>query len=297
VAILLKLLVKFLALLPHDVAMAIGRRLGALVGALIPKQRVQAIAELTRCFPEKTPAEIRAMTRRMFENQGMNQVELFRWIGGRDAEISRKISMKGEEVARAALARGKGAAVLTAHIGNFDLMGLWAAQRFPMTIVSKDLKHAGLNKFWMEARRRFSLNIVGAHNSYRACLRVLKDNGCLGFILDQNMIRTEGIFVDFFGKPACTTPGLAVLAAHAGAPVVPVFIVRLDDGRHEVHVLPALEPPEDRKPESIAKATQVYTKVIEDFIRQYPEQWIWMHRRWRTKPDGSEVKGRRATSC
>ena len=286
----LKLLVKFLASLSHDTAMALGRRLGVLVSVLIRKQREQAIAELTRCFPGKTRDEIRAMTRRMFEHQGMNQVELFRWIGGRDTEIDPTISMKGSEVVADALARGKGIAVLTAHIGNFDLMGLWAARRYPMTIISKDLKNDGLNKFWMEARRKSSLGIVPAHNSYRDCLRVLKKNGCLGFILDQNMIRKEGIFVDFFGKPACTTPGLAVLAAHAGAPVVPVFIVRREDGRHEVHALPAMEPPEDRKPDTMAKATQAYTKVIEDFIRQYPEQWIWMHRRWRTKPDAGTVQ-------
>ncbi|MFH0909008.1 MAG: lysophospholipid acyltransferase family protein [bacterium] len=281
----LRFLVKFLASLSRDTAMALGRRLGVLFGAIVRRQRVQAITELTRCFPEKSPAEIRAMTRRMFENLGMNQVELFRWIGGRVEEIEALVTMKGKEHLDRAFLRGKGVIGLVAHIGNWDLMGLWGAKRFPLTTISKDLKNRGLNDFWMEVRRTSSLGIVPAHNSYRACLGVLKRNECLGFILDQNMIRREGIFVDFFGKPACTTPGMAVLAAHAGAPVVPVFMVRLDDGRHEIHVLPALEPPADRKPESVAKATQAYTKIIEDFVRHYPEQWIWMHRRWRTKPD------------
>ena len=266
--------------------LALGRRLGVAFGAVVGRQRTQAITELTRCYPEKSHDEIRAMVRRMFQNLGMNQVELFRWIGGKEDEIESRVTLLHPERAEQALARGKGVAVLTAHIGNWDLMGLWSAKRYPMTIISKDLRSAAANKFWMEARKRSTLNIVGAHNSYRACLRVLKDNGCLGFILDQNMIRREGIFVDFFGKPACTTPGLAVLAAHAGSPVLPVFMVRRDDGRHEVHILPMMEPPEDRKPEAIAKATQAYTKIIEDFVRQYPEQWIWMHRRWRTKPEG-----------
>jgi KDO2-lipid IV(A) lauroyltransferase len=174
--------------------------------------------------------------------------------------------------------------VLTAHLGNWDLMGLWAASRYPLTIISKVIKNEAVNRFWMEKRAAAGVNIVPAHHSYRACLSALKKGGLLGFILDQNMIHTEGIFVDFFGRPACTTPGLAVLSAHAQAPIVPVFMIRQADGNHVVRMWPALPPPADRGSESIAATTQACTRLVEEIIRQHPEQWIWMHRRWRTQP-------------
>lgn len=287
---LLKCISWLFAALPLPAALAAGRGLGRLFGLVVPRNRARAMTNLARCFPEKTRGECRAIMWRMFANLGMNTAEMLRWLGGRQADMSGRIRMEGGERVQQAMEQGRGAGILTAHLGNWDLMGLWAASRFPLTIISKDIKNAALNRFWMEKRAAAKVRIVPAHHSYRQCLRVLKANECLGFILDQNMIAREGIFVDFFGRPACTTPGLAVLAAHAQAPVLPVFMVRGADGRHVVRVLPALAPPADRKPETIAAATQQYTKIVEDVIRAFPDQWIWMHRRWRTQPKPGDVE-------
>jgi KDO2-lipid IV(A) lauroyltransferase len=280
--LLLKFFTRLLSGLSLSSAYALGRFLGALFRVVARKQWRRALEQLARSFPEKGQDEIHGIAKRVFEHGAVNYIEVFRWIGGCEAELDARVAMPHPERVEAAMARGKGVLVLTAHIGNFDLMGLWAAKRYPMTIISKDLRNAAVNRFWMEARARSKLNIVPAHNSYRNCLRVLKKNELLGFILDQNMIRKEGIFVEFFGRPACTTPGLAMLAAQSGAPVLPVFIVRHADGRHEIHVEDAIDPPPDRKPESIEQATQLYTRMIEDYVRRHPDQWIWMHRRWRT---------------
>lgn len=279
-----------MACLPLGIALALGRGLGRLFSIVVPRQRRRAMTHLARCFPEKSEEERRGICRRMFTNLGMNIVELFRWMGGKEVELKLRITAEHEDRMLETLARGKGAIGLVAHIGNFDVMGLWGASRFPLTIISKELKGAAaVNKFWMEKRAQAGLKIVPAHNSYRACLGVLKRSECLGFILDQNMSRDDGIFVNFFGQLACTTPGLAVMSAHSGAPVLPVFMVRGADGFHTVHFLPAIAPPSDRKPETIARATQEYTKVIEDIVRAYPDQWIWMHRRWRTQPKPAQA--------
>ncbi len=287
------------AAMPMRAALATGRGLGRFFGAVVPRNRTRAMENLTRCFPDKSRPECSAIMWRMFANLGMNTVEMLRWLGGRDEEMKSRMVIENEAEGARVLAGGRGAVALTAHVGNWDLMGMWAASLFPLTIISKEIKNESLNRFWMEKRKSAKVKIVPAHNSYRQCLRVLKDNECLGFILDQNMIRREGIFVDFFGRPACTTPGLALLAAHAQSPVVPVFMIREADGRHRMKILPALPPPPDRKPESLAAATQQYTKIIEDVIRAFPDQWIWMHRRWRTqplpveneRPQGSGVQG------
>jgi KDO2-lipid IV(A) lauroyltransferase len=284
VVFVLKCLLALAASLPLSAARAVGRSLGMLFYIVAAPQRSRALDNLSRCFPDVPPADVRRRARRVFCNMGVNQLEMLRWMGGRADELRQHISATGMEHAAEALARKKGVLVLTAHIGNWDLMGLWGASQFPLTIISKELKNPALNAFWMEKRRQHGLHIVAAHNSYRACLSTLKRGECLGFVLDQNMTRADGIFVEFFGRPACTTPGLAVLSAHAGAPVLPVFMIRRDDGRHEVTVLPCLEPPATRKPPAIAEATQRYTSIIEGVIRQHPDQWIWMHRRWKTQP-------------
>ncbi len=288
--LLLKVFAWIIARLPLPVALAIGRGIGRLFGAAASRQRTRAIDQLHACFPEKSHDEVLDITRAMFANLGMNTIDMLRWLGGNDEELKRRVVAVNDHYLQQVAAKGKGIAVLTAHIGNFDVMALWAASRHPLTILSKEIKNRGVNEYWMKKRSAAGLHILPAHKSYRACLAVLKRNEVLGFILDQNMTRDEGIFVNFFGKPACTTPGLAMLAGHAGAEVLPVFAFRKPDGNHEIRFWPPIPPPADRKPESLAAATQAYSDVMEEAIRLDPAQWIWMHRRWRTQPLPAEGK-------
>lgn len=259
--------------------------MGWIYGSLIRYHRQDAINALRDSLPEKSEKERRYILESMYRNLGMNIVEEFRLPHITEEELQRIIRWEGEQNARNVLAAGKGMIVLSAHVGNWDILCTIAPKfDFPATIITKNIKNESLNRFWMESRSRFGLKFVPAHNSYRQCLAALRKNEIVGFILDQNMINTEGIFVDFFGKPACTSPGLAYMAAQSGAAVVPVFIVRGDNGVHTVKMLPAIPPPPDRKPGTISDYTQRYTKVIESAVREHPDQWIWIHRRWRTKP-------------
>ena len=283
--IILKGLSKLFSALSLPSALAVGRGLGWFYGNVIRHHRKDAVEALRRSFPEKTDAERKAILSQMYRNLGMNTVEEFRMASVSNAYLEENILWENEVHAREALARGKGMLVLTAHVGNFDLLCTIAPKfNYPTTIITKIIKNDAINKLWMDARSRFGLKFVPAHNSYRQCLAALRKNEIVGFILDQNMINTEGIFVDFFGKPACTSPGLAYMAAQSGATVVPVFMIRAEHGRHRVLIMPPIPPPPDRKPETIKEFTQLYTKVIEEVIRQYPDQWIWVHRRWRTPP-------------
>jgi KDO2-lipid IV(A) lauroyltransferase len=291
VIVLLRLALATSAAVPLSAAHAIGRALGTLFYLLAARQRRRAVRNLIQCFPALSRADARRTARRVFGNIGVNQLEMLRWLAGRADELKARIAVTGLEHLEEARAGGAGVIVLTAHVGNWDLLALWAASQWPLTIISKDIKHSVLNAFWMEQRRQAGLRIVAARNSYRACLAALRRGEMLGFVLDQNMIRRDGIFVDFFGRPACTTPGLAMLSAHAGAPVMPAFMLRRRDGRHEVRMLPLLAPPASRKPDAIAAATQQYTRLIEKVVRQHADQWIWMHRRWRTQPRAPQEAG------
>ena len=274
----------FFAWLSPRGADACGRSLGSLFPVIIRHQWQRACQHLAMCYPDWPADKVKATARAVFTNMGRNTVELLRWMGGSRADIEQRITSEGLEHVDRCLQEGRGALILTAHLGNWDIMGLWAAGRYPLTIISKEMRNDGVNAFWMEKRAASGLKIVPSRNSYRACLSVLKKNGLLGFIFDQNMTRMDGIFVDFFGRPACTTPGLAMLSAHAQSPVVPVFMVRRPDGSQVVRGFKAIPPPADRSPETIKAATQAYTAVIERMVREHPDQWIWMHRRWRTQP-------------
>lgn len=282
----LKSMAKGVACLPARWAQALGRGAGWVLAHGMRLRRTYVLEVLARSFPEKTPDEHRAIYAAMCRHQALNLVEILRFAGGREEEIRARIEVSGEEVVKQALERGKGVLVLIAHFGNYDLMGLFASRLlgYPVTIITKTLKNQRLNELWWELRQKAGLKTLPSHNAYRACVRALRRNELVGFMLDQNRPSGQGVFVNFFGKPASTTPGLAMMSAQTGAPVVPVFMRRRPDGRHVLEALPVIEPPPDRKEETLRACTAAYTKIIEDEIRRDPAQWMWLHKRWKSRP-------------
>ena len=284
---LLSSILKAVAWLPEGVALAMGRHWGWLLAQVVRLRRAYVLDTLARCFPGMALGERQAIYAGVCREQAVNQVELLRFAGGREAELRAKLDVAGEEHVKAALARGKGALILLAHAGNFDLMGLIAAKLFgyPLTVITK-LKNrdTAVNRLWERMRDRAGMKTVPSHNAYRACVKALKKNELVGFMLDQNRPAEQAVFVEFFGKPAATTPGLAFMSAQSGAPVVPVFMHRTPEGRHQLEVQAALEPPPDREEATILAHTARYTKIIEDEVRRHPEQWLWWHKRWKSRP-------------
>ena len=282
----------FVSWLSLKSALRLGRALGWIYGSVIRYHRQDAIDALTRSFPEKNKKEILRIVSDMYANLGMNLIELCRLRKMNHDYFGQFIDVEGLEHVQDALdTRGKGALILTAHFGNWDLLCTVTPSPiigFPITVITKEIKQKVLHDFWIATREKYGVKFVPKQNSYRRCLSALKKNELIGFILDQNMIDKEGVFVDFFGKPACTSPGLAFMSAQSKAPVIPAFIVRKPNGHHRVNIYPPIEPPKDRTPESIQAATQQYTKVIEDNIKKHPEQWIWLHRRWKTQPKANK---------
>ncbi len=284
-SLILNAITRGLGRLSRPAALRLGRGLGWIYGSVIRHRRSDALAALCRSLPDCSETERQRILKAMYCNFAINYVEILRLAGGADDDLGQLVTIEGEEIVQDMLRRGKGALVLTAHLGNFDLLAMFTAQRgYPLTIISKEIKNPALNDLWMRLRERYGVKIVLSHNSMRACFKALKGNGLLGFILDQNRPNDQGVFVTFFGRPACTTPGLAFISAVTQAPVLPAFIHRTDDGRHHVRILPAIEPPADRGEDSLRRATQQYTTIIEQEVHHHPDQWIWIHRRWKTRP-------------
>lgn len=281
---------RLIGLLPHTVALALGRLLGWIFGCVVRHHRKDALDALRRAFPDRKPVDIRRILRDMYANLGMSMVEAIRLPYRQQEYLDRYVDWKGMDNFRAAEKRGKGVLFLAAHIDNWELVLMLAPKVFckKTSVIAKEIKTRLGQEYMDRIRRIFGTELLPARNSYRKCLKALKNKEMIGFVLDQNMIRREGEFVEFFGRPACTTLGLAHLAARTGAPIVPVFPRRLPGGYHQVNVLPPLDPPSSGDKQTLIDATQEYTRLIEDEIRARPEQWIWIHRRWKTEPGNDD---------
>lgn len=289
--IFIRLITSFCSRLNLKQKMALGSSIGWILGSLLRYRRAEVRRTIRRCLPEKSESEVRAIADGMYRHLGRFVVES---AGAEKLDrrfIQDNVEIIGLEIINKLLAEGKGIIALSAHIGNFDLLAIICClMGIPLTSVSKKLKPKALDDYWVATRTKHGLKPIPTRHSFRSCISALRRNEVLAFFLDQNMKRDRGIFVDFFGELACTSPGLAQLSAFCGSPVLPVFITRTAQGGHRVEIFPPLDPLRENTPEACRQATQRYTSIIEDYIRRYPEQWIWLHRRWRTRPEAEFVK-------
>ena len=272
-----------LAYLPPGLGLAVGRRLGDALWWLLPRRRRVTLDNLARSFGrEQSPAELRRLGRRSFQHVGMNLIEGCRYfLRPTDVMLSR-VRMDGDEHLRTAVAQGRGVLILTAHYGNWELLAAaHSLTGLPLSIVIRPLDHPLLDDLAARFRRRSGAELIIKRQAVREVLQALRRQRLVGILLDQNATRAEGVFVPFFGVPASTSKGLAILALRTGAPVLPVVLRRDPDGRHCVDVGAPIPPPSDG---DVTTYTARFNQVLEATIRRAPEQWLWMHARWRTRP-------------
>jgi len=272
-----------LAYLPSALGLLVGRRLGDMLWWLLPRRRAVALENLRRSLgSEQSPAELRRLGRRSFQHLGMNLVEGCRYfLRPTDVMLSR-VRVDGGERLQAAAALGRGILILTAHFGNWELLAAaHGLTGLPLSIVVRPLDHPSLDAVAARFRTRAGVELITKHDAVRDVLRALRRQRMVGILLDQNSTRSEGVFVPFFGVPASTSKGLALIALRTGTPVVPVFLRREPDGRHRMEVGVPLAPPADG---DVTAYTAMFNTAIEAAIRRAPEQWFWMHARWRTRP-------------
>lgn len=258
----------------------------------VPRQRLIALYNLTRAFPEKSPTEIRRIARGVYRNMGLVAAELFDTPRLTRENIHERVSVEGMDHCLRALEKGKGVLFYTAHFGNWELSATaFALLVKPLIALYRPLDSPVLDAVVRRIREAAGNKTLPKERAMRPMLRALKENGILGVLIDQNVAWYEGVFVPFFGRPACTTDGLALLALHTGAPVVPGFLIREPDGRYRLEIHPEIEtiPSGDRQ-RDVLSHTRRYTAVLEAVIRRHPDQWLWVHHRWKTQR--CQIKGR-----
>ncbi|OGS25430.1 MAG: hypothetical protein A2297_00655 [Elusimicrobia bacterium RIFOXYB2_FULL_48_7] len=264
------------------------QKLGAFFGGLGYHlvKRYSRIAEknLKSCFPEKTDEEIRSLAKRVFINQGKNFFEFINFHKLNKENIGSAVKFTGADNFKAAFSQGKGVLMIAGHFSNWELLGVAITHNgFPLNVIARKLYIEELDELLLKSRESMGMKIIrrGLNDSPMGILRALKRNQCLAMLIDQNIKSVPGVCVDFFGRKALTPSGLASLALKTGAPVVSGMIIREDDDTFTVEMSKQVELIRTgSEEEDIVKNTQVFTGIIESYIRKYPAQWVWFHKRW-----------------
>jgi KDO2-lipid IV(A) lauroyltransferase len=255
-----------------------------LLDLAVPRLRVTAIRNLELAYPDKSANERDAIAGEVFESIGRLLYGFARFPRMNRDNISRWIRYEGLENYLDAKKSGRGILVATAHFGNWELSAFaHALMTEPMHVMIRPLDNPRIDRM-VEHRRRLSGNhLIEKWDGARAVLRALQHNEAVGILIDQNTSLEEGTFVDFFGTPACANTAFAKIAARTGAIVIPGFAVW--SGEEQCYIL-RFYPPVEMTGDAV-RDTQRLHQVLEEVIREHPGQWLWIHRRWKTRPPGS----------
>jgi Kdo2-lipid IVA lauroyltransferase/acyltransferase len=285
------LFVRGLRLLPRGLARGIGAAIGAGAFYGLGRLRQVGVRNLELAFPEKTGAEREAILRSVYRNLGYLLAEFCKMPGYTAEGASRFIRYEGLDNYLKARDKGRGVLVLTGHLGAWELSSFYhSLMGMPMGMVIRRLDNPLVDGFVNRIRCLHGNRVIHKDDFARGLIASMRAGETVGILMDTNMTPPQGVFVPFFGVEACTASGMARIAAKTGAAVVPGFLLWEESVKR--YVLRFGEELDvvctgDSEGDAVAN-TATFTAEMERYIRQYPEQWLWMHRRWKTRPPGEE---------
>lgn len=284
------ILIGFLSLLPFSWMKYLGKGFGWLVFKLAKKERDKTTKNIRIAFSQTmTWNQAEQLAQSVWIRLGWNLFEVARWIPMTQEEIvSQVVRVHGWEHMEKALARQKGVLILSAHLGNWELMGGYFAAKTPTAAVAQNLYDSRFDELvtWMRSEK-LQIPMIKRGLALRGILEALKNNNAICALVDQDTGQ-DGVFVPFFGRSTWTQSGVARIAYKTEAALVPAFVVRGADGCFELFIEPEIEVQRTANAEKdILETVRRYTEVIETYVKTYPDQWMWMHERWKTKPPES----------
>jgi len=284
------LIVKLMGLLPRSAARGVGAAIGWVAFLSMGRLRRTALINLRLAFPEKSIADHTRILHTMYRNLGWQLGEFCKMPHYTLSQADRFIRYEGLEHYLAARERGHGVLVLTGHLGAWELSSFYhSLAGHPMSMVIRRLDNPLVDRFVNSIRCMHGNRVLHKNDFARGLIAAMRAGKTVGVLMDTNMTPPQGVFVDFFGHAACTASGVARVALHTGAAVLPGFMVwEPSEKRYVLHFLPSLQLANtgDDDRDAIAN-TQIFTTALEDVVRRYPEQWLWVHRRWKTRPPGA----------
>lgn len=291
--LMLRYVIAALDVFTYDFARRVGKLIGRIMYALDGKHRKIAVKNIERAegMP-KRPRDIHRLVRRVYEHFAVGAIETLlipRMMSRGD--LDRIVKLENFNLLDEALARGRGAIVVLAHMGNWEVGGLAVSRKgYDLSSIARPIENPFLDAYVNRLRKSTGQEIIPKHRAVRSMAESLKSNKILAILADQNA-RKNGIFVPFFGRPASTVRSPALMALKYGAPIFAVNLYRSGRNEYVCEMSPEIPIPKglDRE-KTIEKITADVTARLESFIRQHPEQWMWLHARWKTKPP-NELEG------
>ena len=286
----LRVMAAVVGVLPRPVARAFGISLGLLAYAIHPRLRRVGRRNLDLAFPGKGSREKKKILRGVYINLGRQLAEFCLFPRYTKANVARVAVYDGFQNFAEAESRGKGVVFLTAHLGGWEVASFaHSLYGHPMNIVMRPLDNPYVDGLVDRYRTLHGSRTFPKQDFARGLLTALRQGETVGILMDTNMIPPQGAFVDFFGIPACTATGLARVAVHTESAIVPAFGVWDKHlAKYRICFEPALKLVSTGDDEADALAnTALFTKVIETYVAKYPDQWLWVHRRWKTRPPGA----------
>jgi len=272
------------AILPLRWAIKAGETLGLLLFYLWGDRRRIATENLRSAVSSnavKVSEPIEKVIKENFKNLGKSFVEVVKIYYGFGESIINSVDIEGAENLNAARSKGKGVLFITGHCGNWELLAIASVKLSPLSIVARPIDNPYLNIVVEKVRKRYDNSVIYKKGALKPILQALKNNGVVGILMDQAVTRDEGYVIDFLGRGAWTTKMPALIARKTGAAVLPAFINRTDKG-HRIRIYPQIELSGANDSEKATREDTVkFSSFIEDYIKENPAEWLWIHRRWK----------------
>lgn len=284
--------------LPRRLALGLARIIGRVSYYLVPRQRAKVLKHLRDVWAvDWDGKKIEFTGRRVFENVAMTAVDVARFPFLNKDNL-REWLIYTDEFSRVnrLLDENKGVIILTAHLGNWELCAaVFGVMGYDGAVVGRRIYYEPFNRIIVQLRESVRVRTIYRDSSPKEMLRVLKQNQILGMLADQDVDSVEGVFVNFFGKPAYTPTAPVRLALVQGVPIVPAFMIR-EGNRYRLVLEEPIWPAalHGSRDEAVQEFTEKWSAVMEKFIRAYPDQWGWMHDRWKTTPESLAASGKAA---
>ncbi|MBU4253100.1 MAG: lysophospholipid acyltransferase family protein [Acidobacteria bacterium] len=284
---LFRLLAAPISVFPRSACLVLGHCLGGLLSMLDKKHRRTAGRNIDTAFLDTlSEKEKRRLIFRVFTHFGRTIFDIVKLGRMKKETIRSLVDVEGFHHLQDAIKRGNGVLLISAHYGNWEIASVHLGQMCPLWVIARELDNPLLEKDLRQIREHFGGRVIYKKNATRRIIQALRANQAVAILMDQNVLRSQAVFVPFFVKQAATTPAAATFVLRTGAVLLPSFCTPIEKNRYRLEIFPPVEyQPSGDTPTDIEALTEACTRTIENQIRKRPQWWLWMHDRWRSRPD------------